>query len=1068
MLGKVVAIGFTLTGSRGKASTPARIYYLDNKKEIQARRKYDKSEKEAQLMKKKKKTAVRAVPSVPAYTDLSPEEKEYYKDRANQEIPIKFYKVHAVSSEEPLIDFSSAPRSLYSLKQRALLSQNSSAFVKPGALQAVFSIFETHHGTYERALEYQRKVKNCHGKLAVVHVSWNNLLRNSWILSDRDVDDCGCMNPIPNKCCVCKTDKKVTLEYCDGSVFPGRGPSAFPCNRLVICKECRKKEGYRGAETWFCELCRNARPTFQSLYGSMICTPRDNETCRPVSRLLSTGAGKARERVSFVVRPLGAPVLDEGTNHNPALEYRAFLDEKEQQPPLSFEDDYKYRAATEFVNIFTEAAMSAGQQAIVMKGLNKLKALGFVKTDLSIFNKPERLHQRAQRGGYGDSFGSTPTTYMLDSSALMQGESHVAVVLLNPLHVIQRLLLKETIPEDAIYLGNGQMIRFDNAIDGERGAGGKVQMNAVFCERCLEFPKTDVKLALALATDKTVASGRTSFPLYWQLLNVDEAYALESSELAGFLPVCAIRKPHGADQKERLSRDQHEAHLQLSNDAIALAFKKLEEANRQGGVMMLFKDGRVRRVHFIVLSISEDIEGKVDDALVSANWCFRCLNLNSRFGSWMDQHACGEGPLGNRTPLKTFRTYLSLFFNYSVPGQLGATDERARSLGMKHFKVVNQLLAFDKCFGEKGVYSTMNYDDLHMLFLGLFVLLLSAANTLFCTYFKSTPFMQNHEDVHQWVEYFLALSPGMNDGVHILKQMKTGWFRLEAWNGVDNESFFSHLLFIFSTHDLLIRDLAIRTSFADIIRNVYSLYVRFKVKKYYRVNEISQLQEDIKNIFKSLQELFSLDVDHSLDPRDPESAFVFTETIVKARANVRNKRGKTRMTPSACEDDDDFDDEYAGHETDDEEPAPTFNVDENPSDEVSATLGGNQTRTHKCHMLTYVPKHIAHYGSLELGTTKHFENLHKLVKAWTHNSNRAKLGAVEAQVLNKSFTSRFDAAPKVVKSVRARLFREEHSTPRGFTSVEQCEENEEQDQEEGAPLEFLHTGTGMIIITLIT
>jgi hypothetical protein len=67
---------------------------------------------------------------------------------------------------------------------------------------------------------------------------------------------------------------------------------------------------------------------------------------------------------------------------------------------------------------------------------------------------------------------------------------------------------------------------------------------------------------------------------------------------------------------------------------------------------------------------------------------------------------------------------------------------------------------------------------------------------------------------------------------------------------------------------------------------------------------------------------------------------------------------------------------------------------------------------------------------------------------------------VEAQVLNKSFTSRFDAAPKVVKSVRARLFREQMSTPKGLTSVVQFGENEEQEQEE-APLEFLHTGTGM-------
>ena len=142
------------------------------------------------------------------------------------------------------------------------------------------------------------------------------------------------------------------------------------------------------------------------------------------------------------------------------------------------------------------------------------------------------------------------------------------------------------------------------------------------------------------------------------------------------------------------------------------------------------------------------------------------------------------------------------------------TDERATSLGMKHFKVVNQLLAFKHCFGEGRVYAAMNYDDLHMLFLGLFVLILSAADVLFCRHFKRTKLVQTYEDVHQLVESLLALSPGMNDGVHILKMMRMGWFRLEAWNGVDNECFLSHLLFIFSTHDSLIEKGCIRLAFA--------------------------------------------------------------------------------------------------------------------------------------------------------------------------------------------------------------------------------------------------------------
>ena len=153
---------------------------------------------------------------------------------------------------------------------------------------------------------------------------------------------------------------------------------------------------------------------------------------------------------------------------------------------------------------------------------------------------------------------------------------------------------------------------------------------------------------------------------------------------------------------------------------------------------------------------------------------------------------------------------------------------------MKHFKVVNQLLAFTHCFGEEGVYGAMIYDDLHMLFLGLFVLILSAADIiLFCRHFKRTKLVQTYEDVHQLVEFLLSMSPGMNDGVHILKAMRMGWFRIESWNGVDNECFFSHLLFIFSTHEALIEDGCIRMAFATIVRTLYSLYVRFKVKKFY-------------------------------------------------------------------------------------------------------------------------------------------------------------------------------------------------------------------------------------------
>ena len=237
------------------------------------------------------------------------------------------------------------------------------------------------------------------------------------------------------------------------------------------------------------------------------------------------------------------------------------------------------------------------------------------------------------------------------------------------------------------------------------------------------------------------------------------------------------------------------------------------------------------------------------------------------------------------------------------------------------------------------------------------------------------------------------------------------------------------------------------------MRNVYSLYVRVKVKKYHRISELDVLEKDIQRLFKDLHDLFQLTVDTSSDRRSPEASFTFQGKVTSTSANQKEKKGRRGVLDEG----DDDDDEDAGNDSEGEHES-RFVFDEETTEEIWATLGGNQTRTHKCHMLTYIPQHFVDYGSFLIGTTRHFENLHRLVKAWTAWSNRAKLGAVEGQVLMRSFTSRLDSAPKAVKSIRARLFREQNSSGVCSSPLSDDEEDE-RDVLEPSTLLHSHSGT---------
>jgi hypothetical protein len=338
--------------------------------------------------------------------------------------------------------------------------------------------------------------------------------------------------------------------------------------------------------------------------------------------------------------------------------------------------------------------------------------------------------------------------------------------------------------------------------------------------------------------------------------------------------------------------------------------------------------------------------------------------------------------------------------------------------------------------------------------------------------------------------------------------MKMGWFRLESWNGVDTECFLSHLLFVFSTHDSLIEDEGIRLAFADIVIMVYSLYVRFKVKKFYREHETTQLGEDIASVLSKLQALFELKVDDSADTRTMESQFVFDKPVPwrtrskfykgcsrpdddsqdlseSASSNAANTcvapvaaatssvkssaartysqkssgalpaaqtpaKGKAKTSAAKLS-------AAATMSEEEDDPQMRFNVNPDVNDLPAATLGGDQTRTHKVHAFTMIPEQIRNLGSLDSTTTRVFETQHRLVKAYTRHSNKAKLEATERQVIKNSVCS----VQRTGCSIKSRLYKEMHSNIEPLVPASLDRRlDEESDEEETAPVQFIHNGIG--------
>lgn len=1049
----MVLFGHTWSNSRSSKykTTAATLYKEYVAKERKAYNAYNKKMKEA---KEKKKTLnLRKVNKVKLFSQLTKDEKAVFQKRAEEEINFNYFVIGQCTR----VPAASAPSSSArgpSLSRKSKILESAElnlSYIKQGDIPAILTLFDTRNLNLEDALQIQQASEE--GKYAVLEVSWNCLLTNSWWMSEHDVAVSKCMNPMPTKCSKCPNVND--LCYCDGSVFPGRGPTAFPCDRALICNDCRPLYLYRensegGAafvpqkDIWRCDDCLKTPRTFEGLFG-YVTPPRDNPRCRSVSFPARDSITGRRVQTCLPVRSPGAPVLEFGTDHNPARDYAQYVQRIQNAPEPTFVQSVQKSAAIALLDTFGDAGLSAGQMTSVLKGLKKMKEKALIKTDLPIFAKVETLKKWSGRED-GDVFGSIPETYFIDISALGQGETEVAVNMLNPLLAIQRLLLKETIPRSALYIGDGQVLTFE---DGEPAVGGEYFENIFYRSRCKEFPLENVKLLVISSSDKMLACGQTSYPLYLQNGNVRRAFATEATTLLSFLPVIPKRLPHGGDE-ERFTREQSETYNQVCNDAVALVLKKFEEANLQGGVMLLYPDGIERKTNFICASIAEDMEGKFDKCLISVNSCPRCWIQNKHFGSWLPMHACGCSPLGFRTPAQTFQFLFACFMNQAVKGLSKETDERAASLGMRHYKVVNQLLAFSTFFGEGGVYSVMNYDDLHSMYLGLFVLILSGADILFRKFFKETRFMSSYEDAHNKVETILKYLQGMNDGVHILKPMRLGWYRKRAWNGVEYQCFMQHILFVFGTHDALISDRPTRLAFVEIIKNTHSLYVRMKMKSSWREREIKQLREDISTILWDLQRLFNTEVDLTVDDRTPEETFSFIGPLPakKPKTTISGPTSKKGRNEDVSSDSDSGSDDLSDSTSSTED-------SEDESNECF-TLKGNQTRIPKVHAATTIPDCIVNHGNGAIGATGMFECMHRRGKRCIKHSNRIQSQTLQGQVLLSSVTEASETAPRPVRTERARLFYEEHmGSPQ---SVEILSEGDSSEEEVARP--FVHVGAG--------
>ena len=692
-VGRVVLYSHWESGIRGNESTAKGLYDLSVRKQRSEVSKWKKAVSDG------KRPNGRQPQEPPSFESLPQSSKDHYEERSLKDVPWGYYKIHSCSTAD-----QAQPRSASSLAQTV---QDSAHRV---------TMYETWYQSFTRAERFLQAGASADKFAVLYNIPFNQVLVSAFWLSPRDVEVSGCMQPLPSQCAECPSTRN--LGWCDGHRFLGRGPAAAPCQLSMICRKCRPAHLFRNTKSYICRFCLNEPADMYHLYGFCITPPRDNVRLQLPEK--------------NVVLPAGAPVLRHGTLWNPA---KAHLDALEARATATYVPPSERRRqllSSCLKTSFTNASLSQGQEKIILKALSELQDQGLVKFEATVAKKPRTLLKWAAQGG-GNSFVSKAKIIHIDASGFLQGQSSVQVITLNALDVTQALLLKEEL-RACITLTDGVDLFFDEAKQ-VRCIGGEAYFNERWKEIALRNRRRNGKPTLFLnyAADVMVAGGRKRFPAYLTLRNVPHAFTKVATDLLAFLPIMPRRK------SEKISSDQMEIEWTILNQAIAAVLAPLEEANRQNGADFLFPDGITRSVNIAVLCICEDIMGKTMDTHVSFTSCQCCFDNPKLFGSWGPQSLCGCGPLKGRTNVKTLALVKKFLLNRSVKGLKTEADDAAGEVGLIHYPAINQLLGFEYLFGEDGVCSAMHYDDLHMMFLGIFMTILDAAELLIRHHYKRTP-----------------------------------------------------------------------------------------------------------------------------------------------------------------------------------------------------------------------------------------------------------------------------------------------------------------------------------------
>ena len=501
----------------------------------------------------------------------------------------------------------------------------------------------------------------------------------------------------------------------------------------MICIKCRPNHRNRDTKSYICEFCLDEPASFTRLYGVSITPPRDNMQLQLPEK--------------NAVLPAGAPVLQHGTQWNPAKVHLDALAARETARFVPTPEKRRQKLSSFLKTAFTRASLSQGQEKIMLNALSDIQDEGLVKFEATLAKKSSTLEKWAAQGDES-SFVSKSKIIHIDTSGLLQGQASVQVITLNALDLTQALLLKEEL-RGCIILNDGVDLFFDEA-KKDRCIGGEACCNARWKEIAYRNRRRNGKPTLFLnySADAMIAGGRKRCPGYLSLQNVPQAFTKVATDVLCFLPICGRRK------HESVSSCQLEIEWTIMNQAIAAVLAPLEEANLQNGAEFMFPDGIKRSVNIAVLCICEDIMGKTMDTHVSFNSCQFCFNLPMLFGSWGEQALCANGPFSGRTNVKTLKLVKKFLLNRSVRGLKTEADDAAAEVGLVHYPAINQLLGFEYLFGEEGVYSAMFYDDLHMMFLGVFMTVLGAAELLIRHHFKRAPKVQKPEDALNLLEDF--------------------------------------------------------------------------------------------------------------------------------------------------------------------------------------------------------------------------------------------------------------------------------------------------------------------------